>query len=171
MPKNKIKKSKRSDSKRLDAEDIIALIERDHKPLKKLIKSMKDEEADLSEVQEAFEEFAPLLEAHAHPEQEALYSTMKDAEGLATLGFEGETEHGIADELIEQIKDLDDENEIRAHIKVLAELVEHHIEEEEEEIIPEVRKELEEEERIQIGQEYLRLRDAYDITQGEEEAA
>ncbi|MGK4455687.1 hypothetical protein, partial [Klebsiella pneumoniae] len=71
------------------------------------------------------------------------------------------------DELAKKIKSLGDEDEWKAHVKVLAELVEHHIEEEEEEQIPDLRKDFELDERVKIGLEYLRLRSAFGI----EEAA
>lgn len=48
-------------------------------------------------------------------------------------GIEGDTEHHLADMLVEQLKTETDEDTFVAKVKVLAEMVEHHIEEEEEE--------------------------------------
>ncbi len=44
-----------------------------------------------------------------------------------------------------------------AKVKVVAELVEHHIEEEEGEMFKEIRKEFDKEIRMQIGEDYTRL--------------
>jgi len=144
-----------------NAGDIVELILRDHKPLKKLIKVMKGEKASIAEKRRAFEEFAPLLKAHAKPEEESLYVHMKGEEDLRMEAFEGDTEHAIADQLAEEIQGIDDEDVWVAKVKVLAELVEHHIEEEEEEMLPDVKKEMDLDERIAIGQEYLQLRSQF----------
>jgi hemerythrin-like domain-containing protein len=75
--------------------------------------------------------------------------------------MEGDTEHHIADRLVDEIKFAIEEDVWEAKAKVLAELVEHHIEEEEEEMLPQVRKAIELEERERIGEEYLRLRASF----------
>jgi hemerythrin superfamily protein len=162
-PKKKsVKAKKASVKKATDQNDIVELILRDHKPLKKLIKVMKDSEAELSEVQEAFLEFAPLLLNHSKPEEKALYVKMKQREDdIRTEGFEGDTEHQIAAHLVNEINATEDEDELRARIKVLAELVEHHIEEEEEDMLPDVRKEFELQERVLMGQEYVRFYESF----------
>lgn len=54
--------------------DIIDAILEDHEPLKELIEIMKDSEKPFDQRLDAFEEFAPLLIAHAKPEEETLYA-------------------------------------------------------------------------------------------------
>ncbi|MGE3262343.1 MAG: hemerythrin domain-containing protein [Bacteriovoracia bacterium] len=155
--KKPLKKTK-AVKKATDQNDILEIILKDHKPLKKLIKTMKNSEATLPELRKAFSEFAPLLLNHAKPEEKALYVPMKERDSdIRTEGFEGDTEHHIADGLIEEIKATTDKDEWRARVKVLAELVEHHIEEEEEDMFKDVRKEFDLEERVEMGQEYSRL--------------
>lgn len=151
------KKSQRASAQE-NEQDIIQLILADHKPLKKLIKIMKDSDNDLSERQEAFEEFAPLLVTHAKPEEQTMYVFMKDEEELREEGFEGDVEHTLADQLVEEIKRTDDEDLWGARVKVLAEMVEHHIEEEEEELLPDFKKNSDPEQRMELGSEYLRLK-------------
>ena len=141
--------------------DIVELILADHKLLKKLIKTLKSSELKIDRKRPAFEEFAPMLEAHAKPEEKSLYMHMKDEDELRSEAFEGDTEHELADQLAHEIKGIDDEDVWMAKVKVLAELVEHHIEEEEEEMLVEVRKEMALEDREQIGLEYLRLREEF----------
>jgi hypothetical protein len=111
------------------------------------------------------------LEAHAIPEQESLYVQMKKSEEdeIRMESFEGDTEHGLADELASKISTLSDEADWRAHVKVLAELVEHHIEDEESEMIPDLMKEFEQELREEIGEDYLERRAKFGIAM--EEAA
>lgn len=148
-----------------DEKDITELMLRDHKPLKRLIKIMKNPENRIEELRSAFDEFAPLLEAHAKPEQESLYTYMEeDEEGtIRVQGFEGHAEHSIADQLAQQIKILTDEDEWKAQVKVIAELVEHHLEEEEEDMIPDLRKDFSLEERVEIGENYIQRRGAFGV--------
>ena len=151
-----------------ESTDIVELILQDHKPLKKLIKTLKDEEAELSERKAAFKEFAPLLVAHSKPEEESLYKFMKKSEEMKADGFEGDTEHAIADRLIEEIKVARNEDMWTAKAKVLAELVEHHIKEEEKEMLPEFKKEAKTEEREKIGQLFLKLKRRFESAEVEE---
>jgi hemerythrin superfamily protein len=139
-------------------EDILKLILEDHKPLKKLIKVLKDSDKDLATRQKAFEEFAPLLIAHAKPEEQTLYVAMKEEDDMRVDGCEGDTEHAIADQLVGEIKAEKDADVWTAKAKVLAELVEHHIEEEEEEMFPEFKKKSDADERALLGAKYQELR-------------
>ncbi|MES2854447.1 MAG: hemerythrin domain-containing protein [Bdellovibrionota bacterium] len=134
------------------------LILEDHKPLKQLIKILKDSEKDLNERKAAYEEFAVLLVSHAKPEEESLYVYMKQNEELREEAYEGDVEHGLADQLVEEIKRTTEDDLWSARVKVLAELVEHHIEEEEEELLPDFKKNSELEERIRLGNEFLALK-------------
>lgn len=142
--------------------DIVEFILEDHKPLKELIKIMKDsEKKSLEERFQAFEEFAPTLIAHAKPEEETLYNFMKQEKELREHGFEGEAEHEIADQLVEEIKRVTDPDKRSAKIKVLAELVEHHIEEEETELLPDFKKESEKQDRAELGNRFMELKLKY----------
>lgn len=138
--------------------DIIPLILEDHKALKKLIRIMKNSDKELNERKKAFEEFTPLLVTHAKPEEQTMYVFLKADEDLRENGFEGDVEHGLADQLLEEIKRTDDEDLWSARVKVLAELVEHHIKEEEEELLPEFKKHSEREARLEMGVNFMNLK-------------
>lgn len=143
-------------------EDIIQLILADHKPLKKLITILKDSEKSFLQRLEAFEEFAPLLLTHAKPEEETLYIYMKDVDDLREDGFEGDVEHMLADQMVEEIKRTDEDEDLwSARVKVLAELVEHHIEEEEDQLLPDFKKQSEAEDRLQLGRDFLQMKAKY----------
>lgn len=121
-------------------ETIISVIKEDHKPLKELIKIMKDGDKAPEERKLAFADFAPLLVTHAKAEEKSLYEYMKTKTDLREHAFEGDAEHSVADQLCEEIVRTTDPDQILAKIKVLAEAVEHHIKEEENEILPDVEK-------------------------------
>jgi len=146
--------------------DIIEMILKDHKPLKKLIKVLKSDKAEKAEKEAAFEEFAPLLLWHAQPEEEVLYVHMKDdSEDLRVEGYEGDTEHSLATQMIDEVKQSENDDQWMARVKVLAELVEHHIEEEEEDMFPDIRKAFDLEARVQMGNDYQQLREEFEMPQ------
>lgn len=143
------------------AGDITTLILRDHMPLKKLILTLKDSKVEISKKRPAYQEFKRALTVHAQAEEESLYVHMKEedeGDDLRVEGYEGDTEHAIAFSLIKKIDEtLNNEDKWMAKVKVLAELVDHHIKEEEKEFMKKIRKELGTVERIEIGKEYTRL--------------
>ncbi len=143
------------------ASDIIGLIERDHKPIKALIKVMKSEKATVAKKKEAFAKFAPTLISHAKPEEQALYETMKKESDMNVEGLEGDVEHGLADQLCMELKLEKDDDMFEAKVKVLAEMVEHHIEEEEEDMLPSFKRNSTKEERAELGEKYEQLRAQY----------
>lgn len=134
--------------------DIIQLIFEDHKPLKDLIQVMKSEQSFDVRVS-AFEDFAVQLTAHAKPEELVLYKDMKAKKDLRESALEGDAEHGLADQMVEEIKRAIDPDEKSAKIKVLAELVEHHIKEEENDLLPLFQSNSSEDERLELGSRFL----------------
>lgn len=141
--------------------DIIELILQDHLPLKDLIETLKDSDLDRKDKAEALEEFAYLLTCHAKSEEQVLYVAMKNFDELKVESFEGDTEHAIADQLVQEINATADDNEWLAKVKVLAESVEHHIQEEEEEMLAKVEQIIPTELRTSLGAEYARLMDEF----------
>lgn len=137
--------------------DICLLIENDHIPLKDFIKIMKGTGLLLDKVA-AFEQFSPLLIAHSKPEESSLYEVMKNEGHLRQNGIKGDTEHALADALIEEIRGVKEEEEWQAKVKVLAELVEHHIHEEEHQMLPLVKERFSLAEREAMGEAYLQIR-------------
>lgn len=158
---SKKKKTAKRDTK-MSKTDLIQLILRDHKPLWKMIKVMKSEKASFSEKKSTFEDFAPALTAHAKPEEQTWYEALKSEHDMNIEGIEGDTEHALADQLCEELKETKDEDIFMAKVKVLAELVEHHLEEEEEDLLPQYKKDSSSEEREELGQKYLELQAEYE---------
>lgn len=135
--------------------DIVSLILEDHKALKRLIETLKDNELEFEERKVAFDDFAVILVSHAKPEEETLYNFMKGSEDLREDALEGEVEHILADQLLEEIKRTEDSELWSAKVKVLAELVEHHIKEEESDLLPHFKQNSPLVEREQLGELFL----------------
>lgn len=151
--------------------DLVSTILEDHKPLKELIEIMKDLETPFDDRKESFMEFAPLLLTHAKAEEKSLYKfLMHSAKSeLKTEGFEGQEEHNLADLLTEEIKRTTDPDAMSARIKVIAELVEHHIQEEESEMLPKVQRAVDESDLFKLNDEYLRFMEEL-IAEGQDDA-
>lgn len=155
--KKPVRKPAKKKSVRAAAGDIVTLILHDHMPLKRLIKIMKSDKP-FSERKAAYKEFVPLLVAHAKAEEQSLYVAMKADDDLREEAFEGDVEHQLADQMAEEAERAEEKDLYGARIKVLAELVEHHIKEEEDELLPDYRKHSEADDRVALGEKYLQLK-------------
>lgn len=157
--KNREKSSKQKNE--TQSQDVVELILEDHKPLKELISILKNSDVSFTKKQPAFDEFEKILTCHAKSEEESLYVHLKEEKDLRIDGLEGDTEHSLADLLVHEIKQCSEDDTWMAKVKVLAELVDHHIKEEESEMLKKVRKEFSKEKRAEIGKIYSRLFERY----------
>lgn len=149
-------------ARKSESGDVVSLILRDHKPIKELILVLKDPDVSISKKQPAFAEFERTLLSHAKAEEESLYIQLKETDDLRTEGLEGDTEHAIAEQLMMEINESKgDDDTWMAKVKVLAELVDHHVKEEEKEVLKEVRKAFDAEKRVEIGEMYSQLLSKY----------
>jgi hemerythrin superfamily protein len=142
--------------------DIVDLIISDHLPLKKLIQVLKDPNSMRSSKEGSFEEFVPLLMNHAQAEEKSLYVEMKNIKDLRMQGFEGDTGHALAEQLMQELNGTPDDDEWSAKVKLLAELVENHIKEEEEEILPHIIGMVDVGDRNKIGTMYTFLKKKFE---------
>lgn len=144
----------------LRSHDITELVRRDHKPLKALLKVLKTSKADLEQKRSAFLKFAPMLSLHSMAIGETLYTQMKTAKPLRVQGLEGDVENGIVSRLIDEIIEIENDNDLwMAKVKVLADVVEQNMNEEDRELLKKVAKKFSQRRRIEIGKEYLELLD------------
>jgi hemerythrin superfamily protein len=93
------------------------------------------------------------LEIHTKIEEEIFYPAVSSCnDEIHDLVAEGLEEHHVVDTLMAEAKGLDPSDEAwAAKLKVLIENVEHHADEEEEELFPLVRKALDDRARSEIG--------------------
>ncbi|MDQ1489286.1 MAG: hypothetical protein QOJ23_1800 [Actinomycetota bacterium] len=94
------------------------------------------------------------LEVHTNIEEEIFYPAVSSLnDEIHDLVTEGIEEHHVVDSLMAEAKGLDPSDEAwAAKLKVLIENVEHHAGEEEEELFPLVRKELDDRARSDLGE-------------------
>lgn len=138
--------------------ELVGAIKRDHEDLKKLLAVLKNERKALSTKRKAFPRFAALLESHSDSEKTAVYDAAMEYKSLRKDTFEGEIEHEVAASLLERIHTVKKPEKWAAMVKVLAELVEHHIQEEERDYLPELDRVVPTGRKLQMEARFLELR-------------
>jgi hemerythrin superfamily protein len=126
--------------------DALSLLTADHNRVRGLFTRFQaaEEEKDTATMMELAAKIIVELEVHTTIEEEIFYPEIKTAnEEIKDVVDEGVEEHHVAKTLIEEVQGLTpDDDAWAAKMKVLIESVEHHAEEEEQEMFPEVRKAL-----------------------------
>jgi hemerythrin-like domain-containing protein len=143
--------------------NIIDILLIDHRYVKECIEILTDETSTKKHKLKIAKDFLISLQKHSEAEKKIVYAPLKEDEEFHFNILEAEIEHGIADEKIKVLrpkiaraKILRDD--LEAEMKVLAELVKHHVKEEESELLPRMSEYLEEETLKKMGQEFMRLR-------------
>lgn len=123
--------------------DAIDLLLDDHKQVRQLIKQYEKthDGASAEEKQELAEQICNEFLLHADIEEQFFYPAAREALEQEDLVDEAEVEHASARDLVSQIQAMQaDDPMYDAKVKVLGEYIEHHVEEEEKEMFPKVKK-------------------------------
>lgn len=126
-----------------NADNAITMLSDDHKKVKKMFKDFEKlkEKGDAADKEALVEQICAELTVHAEIEEEVFYPAAREAIDDDDLMNEAEVEHASAKDLIEQLQAIDSSDPTYdAKVTVLGEYVNHHIEEEEKEMFPKVKK-------------------------------
>jgi hemerythrin superfamily protein len=138
--------------------DALTLLKHDHDEVKKLFKQIEDAEG--SEARKLWEQISSQLSLHEELEETLFYPALKEEEQAKDLILESYQEHHVLDVLIGEINALRPTDETwEPKIKVLQENTEHHIQEEEGELFPKVRKIWKTDKREQVGKQMQQMKD------------
>lgn len=130
--------------------DAFDLLKADHRKVEQLFAQL--ESASGKQKLQVFEQIKTELELHTHIEEKIFYPALEEPEDTHDLTLEAYEEHAVVKNLLKELsraKTANDEWEAQA--KVLQENVEHHVEEEENELFPKAESALGEEEIEDLG--------------------
>lgn len=128
------------------------LLKKQHQTVSRLFKAIESAKAD-TEKQSLFRELASNLTAHDGIERETFYPACKEAMGLNDDLGEALVEHGVIEFALYQANEAVGSEDFGFKCKVLQELVEHHVKEEEEEFFPKVEKAIEQSTLESLGED------------------
>jgi hypothetical protein len=128
------------------------LLKEDHDKVKDLFEQIEDSEDDTESREELFSQIKGDLEIHMEGEESYLYPALEEHDDTREMALEAYEEHHVAKTVLIEVEELDQEDERwKAKMKVLKELIEHHIEEEEGELFKLAKKVLAKEEIQEIS--------------------
>ncbi len=112
------------------------LLKADHRRVEKLLEDMSStSEDDVERRQQLFREFANEMQVHEIIEEEILYPALKDHPNAKEVVLEGYEEHHVVDTIMNELNEVPFDDETwGAKFSVMKENIEHHIEEEEEDM-------------------------------------
>ena len=126
--------------------DAILLLKKDHKEVKALFKEFEHLSGRTAQKkQPVVAQICHALTLHAQLEEELVYPVLKEARShdLKDLVAEAAEEHQVAKTLMGELAALSpDDEQYDAKVTVLGEYVQHHVKEEEKELLPKAHKHL-----------------------------
>jgi hemerythrin superfamily protein len=140
------------------AQPILEALHSDHETVAEMFEEMCGSEG--KDPTEIFKKIKDELTAHAKAEQKVLYTRMKktDVEEAKDFALEGAVEHELVEQLLDQLSRSRQKGseEWMARAKVLKDLVQHHVDEEESEGFKAAREVFDEEQLEKLGEEFER---------------
>lgn len=141
----------------------IDLLKADHEKVKGILSQLSDStDRAVKKRMELLEKLELEVSIHTQLEEEILYPAYKAAGGKAEaeMYYEAKEEHRTVDSLVlPDLKDTDPKSpEFAGRVKVIKELLEHHIEEEETEMFPHAKKILGKAKLDELGDQMLTLK-------------
>lgn len=184
MPRNTPAKSSGKSSSRstqrsgarTSSEDALHLLAEDHKKVIEMFEDFEEMKEENSEDEEALqllvETACAELTIHAQVEEEVFYPAAREAIDDMDLLDEAEVEHASARQLISELAAMQPGDDLyAAKFTVLGEYVKHHIQEEEKELFPKLKKA--HIDLVELGEEIrerkLELQDELGVTSADEE--
>lgn len=123
--------------------DIFTRLKLDHDRHRRMLDRVASSSGDSKERRDAFEQLRIDVSAHANAEEQSLYAEMLARPDLQEKGRHSVAEHKEADDYFEELVDMEfNSNEWMSQFKTLKERLEHHMDEEENEIFAAAKKDL-----------------------------
>lgn len=133
--------------------DVFELLEKDHVNLKDLLNQLTASPGATGKKRDnLFKTFATQLALHAKAEETIVYPRLKGLDELRDKVVEGIEEHQQAEQLLGTLAEMpSDGDQWSATLKELKQALEHHVQEEEDEVFPAARELIAEDELAELG--------------------
>ncbi len=137
--------------------DIYQLLKKDHKEAKDLFKKIQSGDG---EKMECFSKLRQELMIHMEGEEKLFYPVLKKNQETREKTEEGIEEHKEAKKLIKEMQPLQPggDQEWESMLEELHEAIEHHVEEEEQELFPLAKHVLSKEQSTQIAEQFQQIK-------------
>lgn len=151
---------------------ILTALKADHDKVKKLLDTILTTE-DGKKRSALFQRLKTELTPHSRAEEKVLYARLEQTEEGKDEALEGSVEHEIVDRLVEDLSDTGEpeSDEWSARCRVLQELLEHHIKEEEGDIFKTARKLFDRQTLEEMGEEFAAEKRKYGVDANQRTAA
>lgn len=137
--------------------DAMTLLTTDHDEVRDLFEQFRSahDAEDMARMKELQKEIFSELKTHTRIEEDIFYPAVRDTdeEELTETVDEGVQEHHVVKVLMREIEEVSGDDTFTAKMKVLMENVEHHAEEEETDMFPDLRKRMSQERLDELGAE------------------
>lgn len=137
--------------------ELVQALKKDHDDLREFIEVLKSDKA-IATRRTAFRKLVTLLESHSQAEEKAVYAASQKYPELRKKTLEGFVEHDVASLVAKRAKGIRDPEKWSANAQVLAELVEHHLDEEERDLFPVLDKVFSVSTKLEAERKFLELR-------------
>jgi len=131
--------------------DPIAILKRDHREVEAMLKELAESKPGATRRKTA-NKVAAALTLHMRIEEDLVYPLVAQRVGKDEEQ-EAETEHSLARDGVEKLLELVDEGGFGAAVAMLTAGIKHHVKEEETEMFPALKRELERDELARLGDE------------------
>ena len=133
--------------------DVFELLEADHEKVKGLFNRLTEGSDNAVKTREAlFKQLATELALHTKVEETIVYPRLKEVDELREMVEEGIEEHQEAEQLLEALASMPkDDKQWNATLLELKKAIEHHVQEEENELFPEARELIAEDELVEMA--------------------
>lgn len=143
--------------------DALKLLKNDHDQMKKLLKQVQEtSDRAVKKRAELFDRVCEELTTHEAIEEEIFYPALKEHPKAREMVLEAYEEHNVVDNVMVEISEIPYEDESwAAKFKVMAENIEHHIEEEEGQLFDQARQVFGKQELDRLGVEMEQRKKEY----------
>jgi iron-sulfur cluster repair protein YtfE (RIC family) len=134
--------------------DVLELIKADHCLVESLFSEIENAE-DTHKLYDSFNQLYEALNVHTEVEEQVFYPAIRNSIDIENLVDAAQKEHNEAKQMLEDVSSLSPTSaEFKAKIRELKQAIQHHIQEEENEVFSQVLQCMSQEERSQLGSEF-----------------